>query len=589
MQNIHIWATLGRLAVIFLFGLLFLVGCGAQEATVEVMPTDTPIPLPTSTPPPTATQISIIETEEVVDTGHPGLPLPQEKGDLFSTSGLCSICHTGLTTETGEEASPDAYWRSSMMANSARDPYWQASVSAEVHEFPDLQEIIEDRCATCHMPMARLTAAEGGDEVRVIGEGGFLDPSNALHTFAMEGISCSLCHQIREDGLGDVTSYSGGFNIDTLLRAPDRLIFGPYTIDDQQADIMQSVSGFRPEQGLHITQSTFCATCHTLYTPYIDASGQIAGDFPEQVPYFEWFYSDYRRTRSCQDCHMLEAGGGVMISNTSQVLRSPFSLHTSVGGNVFMLEILKSFPDELGVTASTSHFETTQALTIEQLQTRTATITLEDVRLSGSRLSADVVIENLAGHKFPTGFPSRRAWIRFVVQDSTGAVLFESGGYAADGSIIGNAADSEEGAFEQHYKAIVQPEQVQIYEAVLEDTERRITTTLLRAARYRKDNRLLPSGFEKAAPYEDIAVRGEAREDEDFQGGGDTIRYVVDVSSAQGSLTVTVELLYQSIGFRWAENLRGVDAPEVERFIGYYDAIPNLPVVVASAMLELDN
>jgi hypothetical protein len=476
-----------------------------------------------------------------------------------------------------------------MMANAARDPYWQASVSAEILENPHLQEIIEDRCATCHMPMAHIAATESGDEVRILGEGGLLDPSNPLHSFVMDGVSCSLCHQIRADGLGDVTSYSGGFTIDTLLRAPDRLVFGPYTIEDEQADIMQSVSGFRPEQGLHITQSTFCATCHTLYTPYVDATGQMAGDFPEQVPYFEWFYSDYRRTRPCQDCHMQEAQGGVKISNTSEVLRSPYSLHTFVGGNVYMLEILKSFPDELGVTASTAHFENTQALTLEQLQTKTATIELEDVRLSGPRLSVDVKIENLAGHKFPTGFPSRRAWIRFVVQDSAGTVIFESGGYAEDGSIVGNAADFEEGAFEQHYTAIVQPEQVQIYEAMLEDTERRITTTLLRAARYRKDNRLLPSGFEKAAPYEDIAVRGEAREDEDFQGGGDTIRYVVDVGSAQGSLTVTVELLYQSIGFRWAENLRGVDAPEVRRFIGYYDAIPNLPVVVASATLELDN
>lgn len=55
-------------------------------------------------------------------------------------------------------------------------------------------------------------------------------------------------------------------------------------------------------------------------------------------------------------------------------------------------------------------------------------------------------------------------------------------------------------------------------------------------------------------------MRGEAREDEDVQGDGDTIRYVVDVGAAQGSLTVTFELLYQSIGFRWADNLRGVDA-----------------------------
>ncbi|GAG41494.1 unnamed protein product, partial [marine sediment metagenome] len=121
----------------------------------------------------------------------------------------------------------------------------------------------------------------------------------------------------------------------------------------------------------------------------------------------------------------------------------------------------------------------------------------------------------------------------------------------------------------------------------LQDTENHVTTTLLMASRYRKDNRLLPSGFEKAAPYEDIAVRGGAREDEDFQGGGDEIQYIVNVGSAEGPFTVTVEMLYQSIGYRWAENLRTYDAPEIDRFIGYYDAVPNQPVVIAHSTVEI--
>ncbi len=147
---------------------------------------------------------------------------------------------------------------------------------------------------------------------------------------------------------------------------------------------------------------------------------------------------------------------------------------------------------------------------------------------------------------------------------------------------MGNDNDADPGEFEQHYLAIVQPKQVQIYEAILVDTENRLTTTLLRAKGYMKDNRLLPSGFEKDAPYEDIAVRGGAREDEDFQGGVDEIQYVVDVGNATGPFTVTAELLYQSIGYRWVENLRSFTALEIERFIRYYDAIPNLPVLIAN-------
>lgn len=54
-----------------------------------------------------------------------------------------------------------------------------------------------------------------------------------------------------------------------------------------------------------------------------------------------------------------------------------------------------------------------------------------------------------------------------------------------------------------------------------------------------------------------------------------------------GPLTVTAELLYQSIGYRWADNLRRHDAPEPARFLGYYEQTPNQPVVVASTTVEI--
>jgi hypothetical protein len=491
-----------------------------------------------------------------------------------------------MVDEIGRDVSIDTYWRSTLMANAARDPYFQVSVRGEVLANPELGSVIEDKCSTCHMPMARFTAVTNGGEGRIFDDG-FTNPENALHALAMDGNSCTVCHQIRETDLGLPSSYSGGFIIDTGLRSPNRIIFGPHTIGRNPASIMQNASGFRPEQGLHLSGSELCATCHTLYTPSVDATGKIVGEFPEQVPYLEWFYSDYRRTQTCQDCHMAEAEGGVKVSNLSQVLRSPFSQHIFVGGNAYMLDVLKEFGEELMVTASSEQFEATKERAIEQLSTRTATISFDEVRLSGSRIIADVVIEILTGHKFPTGFPSRRAWIHFVVHDAEGEVLFESGAINSDGSIVGNDNDADPGDFEQHYLAIVQPEQVQIYEAILVDTENRVTTTLLRAKGYLKDNRLLPSGFEKDAPYEDIAVHGAAREDEDFQGSGDAIQYVVDVGEAEGPYKVTIELLYQSIGYRWADNLHLMAGPEIERFLAYYEVVPNLPVVVASATVKV--
>jgi len=581
-----------RTVSLFVLAALALAACVSQAAP---SPTQAPSPArPTTTPPPTATPI-VTPTEPESASGAAGLPLLTDRQQYFSASGACSPCHTNMTDDTGADVSLDSAWRSTMMANAARDPYWLASLSAEVAAHPELQATIEDQCATCHMPMARFTAAAQGEPPAILGEG-FADPANELHGLAMDGVSCTLCHQIRETGLGPA-SYSGQFEIDTLLPSGERLIFGPFSVDEQQAEIMQIASGFIPTQaipygrGLHLSQPELCATCHTLYTPYLDATGQVAGQFPEQVTYLEWFYgySDTPGTSTCQQCHMPAAQGGVRISTTSTTLRSPFSQHVFVGGNTFMLRILQAFSAELGVTASSEQFDATLAHTASQLQNDTARLTVNEVTLSGSRLTANVLIEVLTGHKFPTGFPSRRAWLHFVVRDANGQVVFESGALNPDGSIVGNDADADPAAFEPHYQAIVSADQVQIYEAILRDTEADVTTSLLRAAAYLKDNRLLPVGFQKNAPYEDIAVRGSAYEDENFVGGGDWIQYSVDVGSGSAPYTLTVELLYQAVGYRWAQNLAAHATPEVQRFLSYYQQVPNLPVVIASQTVEVGN
>ncbi len=67
------------------------------------------------------------------------------------------------------------------------------------------------------------------------------------------------------------------------------------------------------------------------------------------------------------------------------------------------------------------------------------------------------------------------------------------------------------------------------------------------------------------------AVQGGAAQDPDFTGGGDRIRYVVDLGRSAGPWTATVELSYQPIGFRWAENLKAYDAVEPRRFVKYYE------------------
>ncbi len=561
---------------------LVLVACGgAPTATATLAPT---LARPTSTPPPTATAVV---TPTVQAQAPQGEPLPTDQGKLFSASGACAGCHTGMVDEAGNDVSIDRLWRSTVMANSARDPYWQASVRSEVAQRPEMGEQIESTCSRCHMPMANVTAEVEGEPQAIL-EDGFLREDHPLHNLAIDGVSCALCHQIREDALGLPDSYDGGFVIDTETPVGDRLNFGPFTIDETQSALMQGSSGYIPVQGLHLSRAEMCATCHTLYTPIVDAQGETVGEFPEQVPYLEWFYSSYRNSATCQDCHMPEAQGGVRISATSTNLRSPVSKHSIVGGNVFLLKLLQAFGADIGVTASSDQFQESIDATRALLQQETATISLEDIKLVGDYLSAVVVIENKAGHKFPTSFPSRRAWLHITVEDASGQALFESGGVNPDGSITGNDNDLDPGAYEQHYQAIVQQEQVQIYEAVLKDTEEDVTTSVLSAAGFFKDNRLLPWGFEKSAPYEDIMVRGEAMEDGDFDEGGDRIGLALRLPSAQAPLTLTAELLYQSIGYRWAENLRSHEGGEIDRFLEYYDSIPNAPVIIASVSQAIE-
>jgi hypothetical protein len=45
---------------------------------------------------------------------------------------------------------------------------------------------------------------------------------------------------------------------------------------------------------------------------------------------------------------------------------------------------------------------------------------------------------------------------------------------------------------------------------------------------------------------------------------------------------VDVELMFQPVGYRWAENLRTYEAAEVKRFNSYYDSLAAASAVVVS-------
>jgi hypothetical protein len=492
--------------------------------------------------------------------------------DLFQTSDRCFACHNGLTTPRGEDISIGFSWRPTMMANSARDPYWQAGVRRESIDHAESKTVIEDECSKCHMPMARYQSKFEGKEGEVFSHLNF-DSDERMDKLAQDGVSCSLCHQIQKDKLGTPESLVGGFVVDTKRSRGEREEYGPFKIENGELRIMRTSSGgYRPTEGEQIRQSELCATCHTLITTALGAGGKKIGELPEQMPYQEWFASDFKDKQSCQNCHMPVVEDMVRVTNSMGKFREGMSRHIFVGGNFFIQRVLNRYRADLGVWALPEEFETAAARTVDHLRTKTAQIVLDRVDVTGGRLQADISVQNLSGHKFPTAYPSRRVWLHVTVKDRTGRVVFESGALNPDGSITGNDNDADPNRFEPHYTEITNPEQVQIYEDIMVGANNMPTTGLLTAVRFVKDNRLLPNGFDKRKVDQTIAPQGEAMNDPDFGAGGDKIRYAVPVANAQGPFQVEAELWFQPISFRWANNLKPYgDAMEPRRFIGYYN------------------
>lgn len=521
------------------------------------------------------------ETTKLVE---PVAPLPK----MFVGSNQCLACHNDLNTADGKHVSMGADWRSSMMAHAALDPYWQAGVRREIIDHPDASAAIQDECAKCHMPMSRYRANAKGEKGEIFAH---LPPTTErpdvdspapapAGQLAAEGVSCVTCHQIAEEGLGTEESFTGGFRIDSRTPADQREIYGPYATDDGRKAVMNSSSDFVPVRHAHIQNSALCASCHTLYTHTLDENGEVVGELPEQVPYLEWRHSDYEDRESCQDCHMPELAEPMPITSVLGQNRENFSQHSFRGANFFVQSMLRKYADELGVTAPADELQSAIDTTLEHLRTKAGKVAIHDLRTTTEGLEFAVTVRNLSGHKLPTAYPSRRIWLHVTITDASGKVVFESGALRSDGSIAGNDNDEDPRRYEPHHAVVRHPGQVPVYEAIMATPAGTVTTGLLSADRFIKDNRVLPDGFVKATAGDDIAVRGEAARDDDFTGGRDTVRYQVRLEEpGDGPHRIHAELWYQPVAFRWAQNLDDYDAMETQRFVRYYRSMSDRSAV----------
>jgi len=544
------------------------------------------------------------DTTDTTDTDLPtyDTALPGDPADLqldtpatvnngrFATADVCATCHDNVPTsaamkdEDGRGVAPYDLWQSSMMANAGRDPLWRAQMSAEIAATPAAADAIGAKCTRCHTPMASedavLTALpELTSDVLTAG--------GAATDLALDGVSCTMCHQIEADGLGEEASFSGGYTT-----AGTASMYGPHV--DPFAHPMEQHSGFTPVASAHIESGELCATCHTLTTAAVDGAGvATGGSVVEQAPYLEQALSDFADT-SCQSCHLpADSVDGVPIlteiahNPNGQDFppvnpRSSYGRHVLVGGNTLVPAILRDWATVLQPRASAAAFDATIQAARTQLSERTGTVQLDGLLVDGGELRFDAVVTSLAGHKLPTGIPIRRVWLRTQVTDGAGAVVFAHGAWDDHGRIVDSAgaplaSEALGGPVLPHVDEVDSEDDVVVYEAILADGAGAPTWRLMRAEGWVKDNRLLPAGFDRTqAAATDIDAVGVAA-DADFVGGSDRVHYTVDVSGASGPFTVEVELVYQPLAARWAEELFASGTPEALAFQVMYEAADRAP------------
>jgi hypothetical protein len=501
----------------------------------------------------------------------------------FSSAGTCDHCHgfddAGLASvdmEGGDVNLVDD-WSSSIMANSAKDPFWRAKVSHEVFVNPQLQVEIEGTCTKCHAPLGRFAGIMNGQSEYSIAE-------METDGVALDGVSCLACH--RQLPQPETALHTGN-----LIFDDDSIAYGPYF--NPLVTPMAIYTGYTPEQGFHIRDSKLCASCHSLITPTVDLSGiPTGGEFVEQATWHEWLNSSYPAMEiSCQKCHMPDLGeqAVVLAAGYDTPPRTPFSLHTLAGGNVTMLKLMRDNNEELGIYANDAQFNETINATVANLQQQSLLMQVTEINRTPDTIYVDVKLTNSTGHKLPSGYPARRMTVVLTAEDALNNQFFKSGGFDENQYVDGEDVD-----FEPHYDVITDEEQVQIYEMVMGDVNGNRTNVLLQAASHLKDNRLVPLGFAESGSLYDTTEIVLNIPDANFNhdpsegSGTDIIHYRIPTNGYSGLAHLEVAVYYQSLPPVWLEGILDLNTPEATMFSAMYANADKAPVLMKETQMDIN-
>jgi hypothetical protein len=502
---------------------------------------------------------------------------------IFLTSSRCRGCHgpdpqhLANVTLDGVDINLFDDWQTSMMGLAGVDPLWKAKVRQEVLTNPAHAIELQNLCTDCHAPMGHFSAFYKGADHYTLED-------LADDSLGLSGVGCLGCHAIGQTGLGG--RFTGDIPYDT-----NRVAYGPFIMPFTGP--MQLYVNFTPTYSDHVSQGKFCSPCHTLISHTVDLDGIPTGtSFVEQATYHEWVNSSYPAMgKTCQTCHMPQVEDPVKIAvgYTALLGRSPFNQHSFAGANSFMVDLIRRNKAALNIIASEANFDSTLAATNRNLRYNTLDAELSDPDFFNDSVGFELMLTNKSGHKFPSGYPSRRAIVVFTLTADNGDTLFSSGNFDSSGEIVNYG-----GVVEPHHDVITSENQVQIYEMNMGDVNGDFTTILERANVHLKDNRIPPLGFtNQHASYDTMRVVGAADTDPDFNKAGSTqgtgrdiVHYRIALNGYTGTFKATAKVYYQAVPPAWLTEMRTLDAPEINSFLSMYDEAPNIPALVAGDSLS---
>jgi hypothetical protein len=513
------------------------------------------------------------------------LRAPIAAGEYFLPSSSCAGCHgydsahTANIDEAGNDVNLFDRWESSMMALSAKDPFWKAKVRQEIMINPGHAGELQNKCLDCHAPLGSYTSKYHGNQYY-----GLADLEN--DTLGKDGVSCGACHAIGNNGLGTGSFFSGNIPYDTSFHVE----YGPF--QNPYVGPMQLYEGFTPVYSDHMDKGKVCSSCHTLITQTADLTGTATGGyFIEQATYHEYVNSEFPGNNiTCQTCHMPQLQDAIILANSTSGLtpRSPFNQHRFQGANYFMLNLIKNNKNSLGSNVSDDKFDSTIVATSELLKLKSIDLNLILDSVADDTAYFKVKLKNKTGHKFPSGYPSRRAVLQLIITDASNDTIFSIGTFNNQYQVIG-----ENSSFEPHHNVISQSYMPQIYEIVPGDVNNQFTSILERAAVLLKDNRIPPSGFTTTSPvYDTTLLSNDALADADFNktgstegSGADYVHFHAPVTGANGSLKICAKMFYQSVPPKWVDPLFAMSATEIDQFKTMYQNADQHPFLMVSDSL----